>query len=605
MQNVEILFGSSWSEGRMGERIRHEAGDDASPIDFSAILDTIDVMIDGANVSASAREDAVFLLLRDMLAGMEELASGRSARLTLPFYESPWELVVVREGSCALVSFYRGGMNPLIEIKDRSLPFRDLVEALVVAGDALVGRLESLNPKIMADAFVGEVLGALERLRAAHSSEMSFPPAGDLETISLSLDAGDSEVAFGYALEATGRDLLGAAAPNRSDLYSLMARGRLACRARGREVLSVGGRVFFMVESLLLMARHLLGCLEEHRDLDLQLQGDSLRMDARYEASSESLTVTLAPAGPSSEDAVGPAVLSGVPLVSFVDGVLALGRDLKRQVLDVNPSQRANLKFELLASEVETLATWRRDLTDSTVLNTGRILLRYEVPRPTLPRRWDNGRLLMARRLMYAKRWEVEAEGLRLDATFLCGRRLVVSTRRLISALDRDSGEPRWKRDGLPSRALALMAGETGLVTVSPSGDVVLIDIESGHSLWEARIAPSPGKPAGVTAGGGRQPRYAVLTSEESGLVAIDLFTGDARWRHRARRGSPSGFARFGRLIVFTSRSNSVTCLDVDSGDLVWRFSERSRFDLPPVCLGETVAVWSAQQGAGSASSTA
>ena len=594
MQDIEILIGNTWFEGRMGERIRLEAGD--GDIDFSSILDTIDILIDGANVSALAHDDAIFLMLRDMLAGCEELASGRVPRVTLPFYESPWELVLGREGDAVLVSFFRGGMNPHIEVKDRAVAFLDLLQALVEAGDGLLARLESLNPKILADPFIGEILGALERLRAIDRIEacphQDGPP---VELASPSPGGSGSDVAFRYAISATVRDLLGPTTPSRADLYSLMARGRLWCLVRGEEVLAVEGHVYFMVDALMLLARHLLGCLEGRRDLDLSLQGDALGLECHYDAGQELLTVTLSPDPRSSTGE--PAVLGGVPLVPFVDAVLDLGRSLKRQILDVNPMQRSNLKFELLASEVENLGSWRRDLTAGAVVNTAGSQLRYERPRPTLPRRGDEGRLLMARRLMYSKRWDVEAEGLRLDATFLCGDRIVMGTRSIVAALDRDSGDVLWRRGGIPGRALALMTGESGLLTVAPSGEVGLVDIADGRTIWQSRIQPPPGKPVGITAGGGRRPRYAVLTTEESGLVALDLFTGEARWRFRTRRGSPSGFARIGRLIAFSCCSNSVYCLDADAGEMVWRFSDRSRFDLPPVSLGETLVLWSADHG--------
>jgi outer membrane protein assembly factor BamB len=600
MQSIEILIGSSWFDGRMGERIRHESGSGEGRIDFSAILDTIDILIDGANVSAAAGEDAVFLMFRDMLAGCDELASGRSHRVTLSFYESPWELVFKREGHIVLVSFFRGGIDPMIEVKDGPVPFADLIGALVEAGDTLVARLEALNPRILADPFVGEILGALERLRAVVPGEAGGSH-DESQAIELSFEGaggGDGRVAFHYGLVATSRDLLCPTTPNRADLYSLMASGQLSCLADGVEVFSVGGRVFFMIEILLLLARQLLTCMEEHRDLDLVLRADALCIEARYDAGSEALTVTLSMDVRRSGHrgkAEASAVLGGISIMTFAEAVLDVARDFRRQVLDVNPSQRSNLKFEMLASEVDDLTTWKRDLTDAAYVNTSRSQLRYEMPRPTLPRRSDEGPFLAARRLMYAKRWEVEAEGLRLDATFLCGDRLVLGTRSVIAALDREAGDPLWRRAGLPGRALALMTGKTGLLTMAPSGEVTQIDVESGQTRWSTRVPPPPGRPAGMTAGGGRHPRFAVLTTGESGIVAIDLFTGESRWRFRARRGRPTGLSHFGRLIALTCHSNSVYCLDADSGDLVWRFSERSRFDLPPVNLGDKLALWSTE----------
>jgi len=587
MSDIEILIGDSWHDGRMGERIRLEGGMPGG-IDFSAVLGTLDILVRGANVSSSARDDAIFLLLRDMIVGCEDLASGRSRRVSIPFYESPWELVLCREVDRVLVSLYRGGPIPRVEVKDASVPLADLACAIVEAGDRLVGRLESLNPVICADPFLGEMLGALERLRACRPSPSPAPDGDEVEIACGEVGPEGSDLGFRCRVRATGRDLLGPVTPDRADLYALMARGTLSCLVRGEEIVSFDGYVIFMIESLLGAARHLLGCLEEHRDLDVSIPSDSLLVEMRYEAQADKLTVTLACARGGEK-----AVLGAVPLVAFVDAVLALARDFKQGTLEKNPSQHANLRFELLAGEIETLGAWRRDLTDSTLVNTGRAL-RYEAP--TLPRRGD-GRASVPRRLMYAKRWEAEAEGLRLDATFLCGDRVVVGTRNIIAALDRETGDQLWSQRGLPVRALALMTGEAGLLTVAPTGEVEMIDVAEGEVLWATRIPPPPGKPAGFTAGGGRRPRYALLTSEESGLVAVDLFTGESRWRFRTRRGSPAGFARTGRFVAFTCRSNSVYCLDVDSGDLVWRFSERSRFDLPPVALREALAVWGPEHG--------
>jgi outer membrane protein assembly factor BamB len=531
-----------------------------------------------------------------MLAGCEALATGEAARVSLPFYESAWELVIRREGDEALVSFYCGGMSPRIEVKDRRVSFPGLVVALLQAGDQLVERLQQLNAQVLADPFIGETLGALERLRGLDEARPlpapSLPDAVEISHVARSAGG----LAFGYRLTATDGDLLAPTTPDRSDLYSLMTWGRLECVFHGRCILTVPGRVFFMLESLLLACRHLLGSLEESRDLELVLDGESLRIEAHHDADGESATLTLSPQarrGPGGDASTDPAVLGGLGALEIADAVLAAARDFRRQVLDVNPTQRSNLKFELFSSEISTLSTWRRDLTDSTILNTAGNSLRYEMPRPTLPRHpASEGRLRGARRLMYAKRWEAEAEGLRLDATFLCGDRLVVGSRNVLAALDRDGGQPLWRREGLGSRCLALVTGETGMLLAGPGGEVSLLDLDDGRTRWTTRVAAPRGKPAGVVAGGGRRPRWAVLTTGQSDVTAVDLYTGEARWRFRTRRGRPTGFARMGRLLAFTCRSTSVYCLDVDTGDLVWRLSERSRIDLPPASLGEMVAVW-------------
>jgi outer membrane protein assembly factor BamB len=83
------------------------------------------------------------------------------------------------------------------------------------------------------------------------------------------------------------------------------------------------------------------------------------------------------------------------------------------------------------------------------------------------------------------------------------------------------------------------------------------------------------------------QPRLVVVTEGEHHLVAIDLTTGEPRWRWSwgGARGSARATPRVkrsGRLAYFTCGDGALTALDVVTGDVVWRLRDRLRFRAPP-----------------------
>lgn len=192
------------------------------------------------------------------------------------------------------------------------------------------------------------------------------------------------------------------------------------------------------------------------------------------------------------------------------------------------------------------------------------------------------------RRMRYIERWRLEAEGLDLGSTFLCGDRLVVKTSGAVLAIDRDAGEVIW-RIGRSSSAGRLdgaylsTAGDRGLIRVFPDGRVAFVDLADGSEAWSAWLGPAGGRPRVVTTGSRRIPRLVVLGESRAGgrrLVALDIRTGEVRWRFALRRtGDRDGFTlrRAGRLLLAAAGDGCVRALDAETGTVLWRHARDGR----------------------------
>jgi outer membrane protein assembly factor BamB len=174
-----------------------------------------------------------------------------------------------------------------------------------------------------------------------------------------------------------------------------------------------------------------------------------------------------------------------------------------------------------------------------------------------------------------------------LRATFLCGDRLVVGSARETACLDRASGEVLWRLPSAPALAVVTPAG---LARIQGDGVVQVHDFGNGEVVLRARVAPRAGeRTSGVVVNAPGLPRLLVIAEAERQLSAIDLGSGEIRWRHSARRAETFRIRRAGRLLVVASGDLALTALDVATGELVWRVRDRLRFASPPSLDGDSL----------------
>lgn len=579
MATFEFMPGATWCAER--GKAPALAGEAASELERT--LDVVDLFIDGTNVAARSGPDAIFCLTRDLLVAVRDLALGKSDKTIISFYETPWELVFVRNGPGLLVSFLRVSSTTEVVVQDRDVSLQAVGASIIVASSRLCRLACRLDRSLAKDRLIeemellsAEVRGALLATLPVPSEEAPAPVIYQ----SLAFDSPDEKhsLSFGFELKATSRDLLGPSMLGRSDLHALLAQGTLVAHS-GEHRLVVGeGRVFLQVERLLAALRHLLAAWERDRPMHVRLHGDTLQVGLRL-TRDDRVALSLGQVG-----VLGSSIgLTDLSVEAVSGTLLSLGKDLRRAIKKVAPKQRQNPRFESFRRELAQLESWFRDLIRPSVIDEHAEPFEVGEEREETSPALTKVQLTQTNRLSYAERWWLEAEGLDLEGTFLCGDRVVVTARDTVMALDRDRGELLWRVEARP--AFSLMAGRFGLVRLEPSGKVSLVDIRDGRQRWETRLRPRAGNPVGTLVGGLHSPRCAVLAESERSLVALDLTSGHQRWRFGAWRGRDFSLRSAERLLLVTCGDSATYALDASTGKLAWRHTAKATFEIPAVAV--------------------
>ena len=95
------------------------------------------------------------------------------------------------------------------------------------------------------------------------------------------------------------------------------------------------------------------------------------------------------------------------------------------------------------------------------------------------------------------------------------------------------------------------------------------------------RVAPRVGGVVtGAVVSAPGLPRLLVVSEGKRRLSAVDLGTGEVRWRHTSHGGSIFRLRRAGKLLVVAAGDATLTALDIASGDVVWRTRDRLRLQV-------------------------
>lgn len=519
----------------------------------------------------------------DVLSALLALREGRRQKSLLPLGASPAELVLVRRGASVLVSYVVLESAPELRALDRPVP----LEALLARCAAVAERLAASDSDPTSRALS---LRLAERAREAAPMEL-----GD-EVAPVRKSGGALErpgprvpLAFGFDADIVPQADAPRAGSSTSDLHALLFRGSLWMWARGRRIPLARGPIMLAVARMVAAVRALLEAWESARPLHVRLRAGAFSVGVRLEREG-SVSLTL---GSEDEGSVT------VPELRVEDAalpILRLASDVLRALVAVDRSQSRNLRVSALRDEVRALRRRVRaapERVESLVHEEPERLRAATEPRVSMV----VPAMRAPRLLRFDPRWEAEVEGLDAASTFLCGDRLVVATPRQTVALGRDDGRVIWAH-----REPAVASFITGTVLVRLAGDgrVVLCDVEDGEPYAEASLAPRVGgAPIGVLAGGGSIPPVAVLTEGRERLSAVDLRTGELRWRV-ACSASPFALRRAGRILLVAA-GECVSALDVANGELLWRARVPGRFSLAPAIDGDVVVLASATPGGGGA----
>jgi outer membrane protein assembly factor BamB len=556
----------------------------------------LDVFIDGANVTARVRETHGAFVLRDLAAALVDLAARPRGKASVRFYDEPWEMCVDRFGATACLSVYRAGPEPLVAVYDRAVPFDDVVAA---AREAIERILAEGDSRAELPGARAELVFAAEQLRA-------LVPVGPCEGVRIPQPVPivveperDAPLSFGaeFAIRDGAPDAGGSRdAVERSDLHALLFRGRVRAEIRGRAVDLGECHPVLVVERLVELARRAFDAWE--RGLPLNARGEAAGVAIGVRVGTDGqMALTLGGSQGDARRAMHTFPALGV--ADVLEAALAFGRSLVRAILRRDRSQGANLRLAALRRALRegTEALREATQTDSRTNPTPE-------PYRAFAAALDEGRPapasapLPATRLRYAARWRAIVPGIDLRATYLCGDRLIVGASTEMWALDRTTGRVLWRVDTHRGTSVVTPGG---IARLAPDGTLCVHDFGTGEITLRTRIAARTGGPvAGAVVHLPGLPKLVVVTEGEHHLVAIDLTSGEPRWRWswgsgrgRARDGARAAprMKRAGRLLYVTCGDGSLNALDVMTGAVVWRLRDRLRFATPPTVAHDALFV--------------
>jgi outer membrane protein assembly factor BamB len=173
-----------------------------------------------------------------------------------------------------------------------------------------------------------------------------------------------------------------------------------------------------------------------------------------------------------------------------------------------------------------------------------------------------------------------------------------------VTALDVVTQQPRWQfATNGRVRSAATIADQT-IVFASDDGFLYAVDSENGTELWRfdlgsaglERVLPSPNPPydydylhSSPTVSGG----IVYIGSADGHLYAIDLVTGNQRWRFATEGRIRSTPAVNAGQLYFGSWDGKVYALDAASGDEIWQYDTGAVIQSSPAVDAEKIYIGS------------
>lgn len=560
--------------------------------------EVLDLFIHGANVTARVAERHASCVLRDLAFALTELIPSPRGKRIVRFYDDPWELCVERIGANATLSVYRGGAEPTVLVYDRPVVFSEMCASVLDAIDATLARRSRDSGLVLKE--LASVKSALIDSGASadkldEDSVLAPPVSIDIER--------DAPISFAadFAMRAGAiNDSDGDSGVERADLHALLVRGRMRAEVRGRSIELGDAYPFLFAERLLDLSRRAVDAWERGQPFFARMDAGGVMLGLRSTADDEipRSAMTLGPgrvfgaesrplleivtsdSEPRPSSRRGTTTFPELSLFDVVEAALAFGRALVRAIVRRDRAQGQNLRLSAFRRDLRTASDALRDVRrqDSRINPSPETYRAFAENRRARPRDGKTS-LSTAARLRYTQRWQALVPGIDLRATFLCGDRIVIGAAAETFCLERTTGELLWRKS--TPRAASVVT-PAGIARIGSDGAIALHDFATGDITLRTWIAPRiSGPSAGAVVNSSGLPRLLIVTEGERHLVAIDLASGEARWRYLWSSSGRSGALRIkraGKLLYVASGDSALTAVDVQTGAIVWRIRDRLRF---------------------------
>lgn len=528
----------------------------------------LDFIVDGINLTARLGRGAAFALLAELCAGVVAISRGKRDRFTVAFYsgDEAWEIGLEADASAVLVSVYRTAPSPLVAVHDRRVELVALRRALLGAIDEARGAEERATVPLAA------ARAALEAPGPSYGR-----PA--LRRVSLTVSTPEGEpvvlVCEARFRAVTPREVGTPEEPRveRSDLCALLAKGSVTLRAGEAEVTLPATYPFLLAEELVALAEEAVRAERDERPLFRRSDVDKTRLSLRSTPAESGLVLKVRQERGEALDHAG-AALAGLDVRAFARAAAGFALGLEAAFASTDPAQASNLRLQHLTRAARALEQeLAAAATDDSLPNPDPESYRsFGLPRREGARgTWEHGG-----KMRFFPRWVAAVPSIELTATFQCGDRIVVGSQRQTACLDRTTGAVIWRR-ALP-RAVSVPT-PFGLARITHDGEVTLHDLERGQPRFSLHLAPrSGGGAVGAVVNAPGLPRLLAVAERDRKVTAIDLVSGDVRWRYTAPRPAAFKLRRAGRLLLVAGGDSALVALDAATGEVVWRVRERLPF---------------------------
>jgi outer membrane protein assembly factor BamB len=522
------------------------------------------------SMPALTRTEALDLLIALGDATLE-LLEGAAARSTFQFDVSRevWECGLELSGRDVLVSLYRPTPAPRVLTHERRIARSDLVGVQV----SLLGEIAKVRTEATPNPGRDRFALAAQRLRARLTRPGlcgEAPPASRLARVASGARFG------GLSFKAEGRLKCAKSANHdsprveRSDLHALLVEGAFTMQAGNVVINSPRSQLFLDAERLVLGAEEVLATWEAGRVLATRLKLSELqvslyrtRSDGLIELSVRDLTRDVSRRRPQ---------LINVDSLSWVRAVCDFALALAGEFCHADERQRRNLRLAALARSAQRLID-RASAEDGSLTNQNpEDYRRFAKRRRSMATgMWERGG-----KMRFTARWMATVPGLDLRATFLCGDSVIVDSSRETACIDRANGKIAWR---VPSGPAACTVSPAGLIRFRADGHLSSVDLGTGETRFALQLKPrTGGGAAGSVVYTEGLPKILALTEGDSQISAVDLITGEVRWRHTASRPGSYRLRRVGKLLLVAGGSSTLFALDLATGDAVWRHVSRLPF---------------------------
>jgi outer membrane protein assembly factor BamB len=526
-----------------------------------------DVIVDGVNITARLGEGQALALLSDLGSAVSSLARGKRDRETLQLYtdDEAWEIGLEADGGDVLVSVFRSGPSPQVAVHERRVELLELRRAILVA-------LQEA-PLHQAPAAIVAALGSTRRLLDTPYPSFGRRPLTRTSTTIAPRALGGLSFAATSSLRCVAAQALNAQGSEleRADLHSLLGRGAFALTCRNKTVPLGEACLFLLAERLVMLGDDVFDAWRAQRAVFRRASVDGVHLSVRRGPGDGPVTLSVRARDASESEQLS---FPELDARTFVGAAARFALALAEAYRSNDPGQGRNLRLKALVRAATALADSLADsIADDSLRNPEPESYRsFGLPRPRSERgMWGSGG-----KMRFLPRWVATVPNIDLRATFQCGERLIVGSQRETASIQRATGQVLWR---VPTPRAASVVTPLGLARLHPDGTIVLHDLDNGEARFTTHVAPrANGGATGALVNAAGLPRLLVVAEGDRSVTAIDLVSGDVRWRYTARRPANYRVRRAGKLILVAGGDSALLALDVTTGEVVWRVRCRLPF---------------------------